>query len=75
MAADAPASQAQGYAPPMPYYLVELRIDKRAVADLHGMTLAPGMPVIVYMQTRARSTLDYLLEPITNVIRRGMRET
>jgi HlyD family type I secretion membrane fusion protein len=75
VAADAPATQPQGNMPPIPYYLVELRIDKSAVADLPGTTLAPGMPVMVYMQTRARTTLDYLLEPITNVIRRGMRET
>jgi HlyD family type I secretion membrane fusion protein len=75
VAADAPAAQSPGYAASIPYYLVELRVDKSAVEHLPGTTLAPGMPVMVYMQTRARTTLDYLLEPITNVIRRGMRES
>jgi HlyD family type I secretion membrane fusion protein len=75
VAADAPAAPVPGTMNQIPYYLVELRIDRKALDDVPGLTLSPGMPTMVYIQTRARTTLDYLLEPITNVIRRGMRET
>jgi len=72
VAADAPVEPRSANEPP--HYLVELHVDRATVDGIQGLTLTPGMPTTVYIQTRARTTLDYLIEPITNVIRRGMRE-
>jgi len=34
----------------------------------------PGLPVEVALDTGARTALDYFLEPISDVFRKGMRE-
>jgi hypothetical protein len=54
---------------------VELSIDRSALNGVSDVTLTPGMSVMAYVQTRAGTTRDQILEPITNIIRRGMRQT
>jgi HlyD family type I secretion membrane fusion protein len=55
-----------------PYYAVHIQV--KASPD-PVLRLYPGMPAEAYIRTRARSPLDYLLEPVTNVLQRSMRET
>ena len=40
-----------------------------------GVTLTPGMPAEALIVTRERTLLDYLLAPVADVFRRGMRES
>ena len=40
-----------------------------------GIVLSAGMPADVAIVTAERTMLDYLLRPITDTLRRGLRES
>jgi len=57
------------------YYSVRIAIDPREIAAANrDIVLAPGMPVEVTVPTGERTALGYLLEPLTNSFRHGMKE-
>jgi len=58
---------------PTPYYLVQVTIDAGYEAALPSR-LTAGMPATLFIQTRARSALDYLLQPLTDSVRHALRE-
>jgi HlyD family secretion protein len=55
------------------YFATQVQIAPAALPA--GVGLAPGMPAEVVIVTAERTLLDYLLEPIRTVLRRGMRES
>ncbi|GAB6059476.1 HlyD family type I secretion periplasmic adaptor subunit [Desulfonatronum parangueonense] len=59
-----------------PHYLIHIEIDQESVRQAIGdqRLLTPGMPVEVFIKTRARSILEYMIEPFTDVLRRAMTE-
>ena len=57
-----------------PYYLARVKIIETSRAKLGAVTLMPGIPVEVHVQTGSRSALSYLLKPLTDSIKRGMTE-
>jgi HlyD family type I secretion membrane fusion protein len=59
----------------LPYFTVQVTVGERALAEAGNLHLYPGMPAEVFIRTRERSALDYLLEPITNSLRRAARES
>lgn len=59
---------------PMLYFVAHVEVDAQALAAAGDLTLSPGMPVMVFIKTRERSALDYLTEPVTDSLRRAMRE-
>jgi len=59
----------------IPYYLVEVNVDSDSVKAAGDVKLVAGMPAEVYIRTSERTLFDYLLAPITQSLRRGMRET
>ena len=58
-----------------PYYTAHVRVDPSSIAAAGNIQLYPGMPAEVFIRTRERSALQYLLEPLTNTLRRAARET
>lgn len=56
------------------YFTVELTVDRTPLKDYPDARLIPGMPVEVAIDTGTRTALDYFVEPISDVFRRGMRE-
>lgn len=54
-----------------PYYSVHIQVDH---GSLRGLTMSAGMPAEVYVRTDSRTVLDYLLAPVTQYLRRAMRE-
>jgi HlyD family secretion protein len=56
------------------YYRVWLRLDDVELAKLGGQTLVPGMPVEVFIKTRDRTALSYLVKPLSDQINRAFRE-
>jgi HlyD family type I secretion membrane fusion protein len=58
-----------------PYYGVHVRVDAESLKAESHVNLYPGMPAEVFIRTRERTTLDYLLEPVTNSLRRAGRES
>ena len=49
-------------------------VDRDQLKDYPDAKLIPGLPVEVALDTGSRTALDYFVEPITDVFRRGMRE-
>ena len=45
-----------------------------ALAHAHGLALAPGMPVEVYIRTEERTPLSYLVKPLTDYFSRSLKE-
>ncbi len=56
------------------YYLVRLKADEAALAELGTLTLLPGMPVEAFIQTGQRTPLSYLFKPVTDQLARAFRE-
>jgi HlyD family type I secretion membrane fusion protein len=55
----------------VPYYVMHVDVPTEA---LNGQRLQAGMPAEVFVRTDERTTLDYLLAPVTSYFRRAMRE-
>lgn len=58
----------------MPFYVVHVVPDAGSMKHARISNLQPGMAAEVFVLTEARSTLDYLFSPVTDTIRRSMRE-
>ncbi|MBL4813136.1 MAG: HlyD family type I secretion periplasmic adaptor subunit [Rhodobacteraceae bacterium] len=56
------------------YYRVGLSVDPSEIARLDGAQIVPGMPVEAYLETGDRTVLAYLIQPITQQLRRAFRE-
>jgi HlyD family secretion protein len=57
-----------------PYYLVRVSLPADEVKRLGDVKLVPGMPAEVFLQTYARTPLQYLLKPLREQIARTFRE-
>jgi HlyD family type I secretion membrane fusion protein len=57
------------------YYLARIEVDKDSLAGIGNLPLMPGMPVEAFVRTRDRTLLQYLLEPITDTLRKALRES
>ncbi|HEX7053984.1 MAG TPA: HlyD family type I secretion periplasmic adaptor subunit [Burkholderiales bacterium] len=53
------------------YYSVHIAVDR---VSLRGLEMQAGMPAEVYMRTDSRTVFDYLFAPVTEYLRRAMRE-
>jgi HlyD family secretion protein len=56
------------------YYTVELAITPETLATLDGFGLVAGMPVDAFIETRARSPMTYLLQPLSDAFAKALRE-
>ncbi len=56
------------------YYLVRVGVSPEEIARLNGLKLVPGMPVEVFIQTKPRTMISYLVRPIHDQIERAFRE-
>jgi HlyD family type I secretion membrane fusion protein len=57
-----------------PYYVVHVSVQPQALAEAGNLRLQAGMPAEVFIRTDQRTVFDYLLAPVTNYLRRAMRE-
>ena len=58
----------------MPYYSVLIHADADALQTAGDLKLQAGMPAEVYIEGTTVTPLQYLMEPITSVLRRAGRE-
>jgi HlyD family secretion protein len=56
------------------YYSVRVSLPEEEVRRLGNLKLVPGMPAEVFIQTYARTPLQYLLKPLREQIARTFRE-
>lgn len=57
-----------------PYFAVYVELDRESLAKAGHLLASPGMGAEVFVRTRDRTTLDFLLEPLVNAMRRSLRE-
>ncbi|MCD6034595.1 MAG: prsE [Rickettsiales bacterium] len=57
-----------------PYYTAKISIDKEALAEIHEITLYPGMSANVLIVTGERTFLGYLFSPISDAVNKSFRE-
>ena len=74
VSADLAREQANGAQPAQAYYTVRIAVPPEEVARLQDLRLVPGMPVEAFIQTYARTPLEYLLKPLHDQIARTFRE-
>jgi len=58
----------------LPYYVATIEADPASLAQAGDLKLQAGMPAEVFVKGEERTALQYLLEPITQVMRRAGRE-
>jgi multidrug efflux pump subunit AcrA (membrane-fusion protein) len=58
----------------VPRFQVHIRPDLSRLQQAGLPALQPGMAAEVFIVTRPRTPLDYLLEPLTDALRQSMRE-
>ena len=56
------------------YFNANVSVDRSVLKQYPDAHVIPGMPVEVAIQTGSRTALEYFIEPISDVIREGMRE-
>lgn len=59
---------------PVQHFMVRVAIDRDDLARAGDLRLTPGMPVVAFIRDRDRTVLDYFVQPITETLRRSMRE-
>ena len=57
----------------MTYYLCYVEVDEKKLND-ENVYLSPGMPVTVFITTKKRSILHYIVEPLLKNWDRALRE-
>ncbi len=57
-----------------PYYVAMVEADAASLAQASDVKVQAGMPAEVYIQGEKRTPLQYLIEPVTQVLRRAGRE-
>jgi len=57
-----------------PYYSVLVEADQASLAQAGDLKLLAGMPAEVFIEGEMRSPLQYMLEPVTQVLRHAGRE-
>jgi epimerase transport system membrane fusion protein len=57
-----------------PYYSVLVEADAASLATAGDLKLLAGMPAEIYVKGDERTALQYLVEPVTQVLRRAARE-
>jgi HlyD family secretion protein len=67
-----PQSSASG--PTQPYYVARVSLPSAEIERLGEFRLLPGMPAEIFIQTSARTALQYLLKPLSEQIARTFRE-
>ncbi|WP_420233412.1 hypothetical protein ACN079_02640 [Pseudomonas sp. ABY48] len=56
------------------YYLARVALTDKGLQALGNLTLVPGMPVEVLVNTGARTLLQYLMQTASNVFARSLIE-
>jgi HlyD family type I secretion membrane fusion protein len=57
-----------------PHYPVHIDVSPTALKEAGEVTLRAGMPAELYIKTAERTTLEYLLTPVTAFLRKSLRE-
>ncbi len=59
----------------IPYFQARIRLNEGEMNKVKGVQLSPGMPVEVMIATGQTTLLNYLVQPFTDLLRRGISES
>lgn len=68
------AADAQTTKDGMPYYMVRIQPDPASMEEAKLPPLQPGMAAEVYIQTYARTALEYFIKPVSETLTKSFRE-
>ena len=74
VSADLSHDKAAAGVPERSYYMIRVSLPQRELARLNGLRLLPGMQAEVFVQTYARTPLQYIVKPLTDQMARVFRE-
>lgn len=57
-----------------PYFAVHAELDRNSLTQAGDLVVSPGMGAELFVRTRERTTLDFLLEPLVDAMRLSLRE-
>ena len=57
-----------------PYFRALVALKDGEIARLEGQPVLPGMPAEVMVETGERTALEYLVQPISDTLRKAWRE-
>lgn len=63
-----------GVGPEMPFYKARISLPAKEAQRLNGLKLIPGMQAEVFIQTYARTPLEYLIKPLKDQMAHTFRE-
>ncbi|PCJ27751.1 MAG: hemolysin secretion protein D [SAR86 cluster bacterium] len=58
----------------MSYYLARIEVSPQGMEDLGNLSLVPGMPAEVFINSGSRTFLQYIYKPLSNSLARSMNE-
>ena len=70
LSADAMQNEATG----MSFYLARVEVYEDGMEELGDLALMPGMPAEVFINTGARTFIQYLFKPLSNAVARSFNE-
>ncbi len=74
VSADLTREQASAAVPAQVHYLVRASLAQTELERLGEFRLLPGMPAEMFIQTQARTPLQYLIKPLRDQIARSFHE-
>ena len=74
VSADLTREQVSAGVPAHVHYLVRVSLAQTELERLGDFRLLPGMPAEVFIQTQARTPLQYLIKPLRDQIARSFHE-
>lgn len=57
-----------------PYYLTHVRVSENDLKPVADLPMSPGMPITVFIKTKSRTFYQYLLAPVSERMRKAIRE-
>lgn len=74
VSADALPDEKQNFSP-SDLYVARIKLDPVEVAAVDHFRPTPGMPAEIYIKTKDRTFLDYMIEPVMDSMSRAFRES
>jgi epimerase transport system membrane fusion protein len=56
------------------YYLARIEVNPESLDELGDLSLMPGMPAEIFINTGSRTFLQYLMKPLSNTVSRSFNE-
>jgi len=56
------------------FYTMRVKVGSQELGKLNGLTIMPGMPADIFVDGGSRTLLQYVLDPVSSLFRKSLRE-